>query len=142
MRALAKRSAESAKEIKQLIGDSINQIRDGVLLVDEAARAMQSTVADIQQVTAIIHEISNASGEQATGIEQINRAFVQMDNATQQDASLVAESAATAESMRNQAEVLTELVSRFKLDEEKLLEDQIRASRAAASAAGRSVAAA
>ena len=142
VRALAKRSAESAKEIRQLIGDSTDQIRDGVLLVDEAARAMQSTVADIQQVTAIIHDISNASGEQATGIEQINRAFMQMDNATRQDASLVEESAATAESMRQQAEVLTELVSRFKLDEEKLLEDQIRASRAAASASGRSVAAA
>ena len=93
---------------------------------------MQNIVVGIQQVTEIINEISVASHEQATGIEQVNRAIVQMEDVTQQNAALVEEAAAAAESMREQAEVLSELVSRFKLDDAKLREDQTRARRTAA----------
>jgi methyl-accepting chemotaxis protein len=101
-------------------------------LVNEAGTAMQNIVVGIQQVTEIINEISVASHEQATGIEQVNRAIVQMEDVTQQNAALVEEAAAAAESMREQAEALSELVSRFKLDDAKLRDDQTRARRTAA----------
>ena len=132
VRALAQRSASAAKEIKVLIGDSVDQINDGARLVTEAGSSMQSIVAGIQKVTDIINEISVASNEQAAGIEQVNRAIVQMEDVTQQNAALVEEAAAAAESMRDQADVLLELVSRFKLDDSKLREDLTRARRTAA----------
>ena len=136
VRALAQRSAAAAKEIKELIGNSVDQINDGTKLVNEAGGAMQNIVVGIQQVTEIINEISVASHEQATGIEQVNRAIVQMEDVTQQNAALVEEAAAAAESMREQAEVLTELVSHFKLDDSKLREDKTRSRRNAALAEG------
>ena len=132
VRALAQRSASAAKEIKVLIGDSVEQINDGARLVTEAGSSMQIIVAGIQKVTDIINEISVASNEQAAGIEQVNRAIVQMEDVTQQNAALVEEAAAAAESMRDQADVLLELVSRFKLDDSKLREDLTRARRTAA----------
>ena len=132
VRALAQRSAAAAKEIKVLISNSVEQIDDGTRLVNEAGNAMQSIVAGIQKVTNIINDISVASNEQATGIEQVNLAIVQMEDVTQQNAALVEEAAAAAESMRDQADVLLELVSRFKLDDGKFREDQIRARRTAA----------
>ena len=136
VRALAQRSAAAAKEIKELIGNSVDQINDGTRLVNEAGGAMQNTVVGIQQVTEIINEISVASHEQATGIEQVNRAIVQMEDVTQQNAALVEEAAAAAESMREQAEVLSDLVSHFKLDDAKLREDKTRSRRNAALAEG------
>ena len=93
---------------------------------------MQGIVVGIQQVTEIINEISVASPEQATGIDQVNRAIIQMEGVTQQNAALVEEAAAAAESMREQAEALSELVSRFKLDDSKLREEQTRTRRTAA----------
>ncbi|MBL0124969.1 MAG: HAMP domain-containing protein [Betaproteobacteria bacterium] len=132
VRALAQRSAAAAKEIKELIRNSVDQVSEGTQLVNEAGTAMQNIVVGIQQVTEINNEISVASHEQATGIEQVNRAIVQMEEVTQQNAALVEEAAAAAESMREQAEVLSELVSRFKLDDAKLREDQTRARRTAA----------
>jgi methyl-accepting chemotaxis protein len=132
VRALAQRSAAAAKEIKELISNSVDQVSEGTKLVNEAGTSMQNIVVGIQQVTEIINEISVASHEQATGIEQVNRAIVQMEDVTQQNAALVEEAAAAAESMREQAEVLSELVSRFKLDDAKLREDQTRARRTAA----------
>lgn len=132
VRALAQRSAAAAKEIKELIRNSVDQVSEGTQLVNEAGSAMQNIVVGIQQVTEINNEISVASHEQATGIEQVNRAIVQMEEVTQQNAALVEEAAAAAESMREQAEVLSELVSRFKLDDAKLREDQTRARRTAA----------
>ena len=132
VRALAQRSAAAAKEIKELIGNSVDQINDGTKLVNEAGGAMQNIVVGIQQVTEIINEISVASHEQATGIEQVNRAIVQMEDVTQQNAALVEEAAAAAESMREQAEVLSDLVSHFKLDDTKLREDKTRSRRNAA----------
>ena len=132
VRALAQRSAAAAKEIKELISNSVDQVSEGTKLVNEAGTSMQNIVVGIQQVTEIINEISVASHEQATGIEQVNRAIVQMEDVTQQNAALVEEAAAAAESMREQAEALSDLVSRFKLDDTKLRDDQIRARRTAA----------
>ena len=136
VRALAQRSAAAAREIKELISNSVDQVSDGTRLVNEAGTAMQNTVVGIQQVTEIINEISVASHEQATGIEQVNRAIVQMEDVTQQNAALVEEAAAAAESMREQAEALSELVSRFRLDDAKLREEQTRTRRTAALADG------
>ncbi len=132
VRALAQRSAAAAKEIKELINNTVDQVGDGTKLVNEAGNSMQGIVVGIQQVTEIINEISVASHEQATGIDQVNRAIIQMEEVTQQNAALVEQAAAAAESMREQAEALSELVSRFKLDDAKLREDQTRARRTAA----------
>ncbi|MBL8520062.1 MAG: HAMP domain-containing protein [Betaproteobacteria bacterium] len=132
VRALAQRSAAAAKEIKELIGNSVDQVSEGTKLVNEAGASMQNIVVGIQQVTEIINEISTASNEQAQGIEQVNKAIVQMEGVTQQNAALVEEAAAAAESMREQAETLQDLVSRFKLDDSKLRENQVRSRRTAA----------
>jgi methyl-accepting chemotaxis protein len=132
VRALAQRSAAAAKEIKELIGNSVDQVAEGTKLVNEAGTSMQNIVVGIQQVTEIINEISTASNEQAQGIEQVNKAIVQMEGVTQQNAALVEEAAAAAESMREQAETLQDLVSRFKLDDSKLRENQVRSRRTAA----------
>ena len=136
VRALAQRSATAAKEIKQLIGGTVDQLGEGTALVNEAGAAMQNIVVGIQQVTEIINEISIASHEQANGIDQVNKAIVQMEDVTQQNAALVEQAAAAAESMREQAEGLSDLVSRFKLDDAKLREEQVRARRTAALADG------
>ena len=120
VRALAQRSADAAKEIKVLIGTTIDQVEEGSQLVDQAAKAMQSNEGAIQQVSDIISEISVASGQQAASIDQINRTISQMEQVTQQNAALVEEAAAAAESMRGQAQELVDLVSRFKLDENRV----------------------
>ena len=132
VRALAQRSAAAAKEIKELIHNTVDQVGDGTTLVNEAGNSMQGIVVGIQQVTEIINEISVASHEQATGIDQVNRAIIQMEGVTQQNAALVEEAAAAAESMREQAEALSDLVSRFKLDDSKIRGEQTRARRTAA----------
>ena len=132
VRALAQRSAAAAKEIKELIHNTVDQVSEGTQLVNEAGSSMQGIVVGIQQVTEIINEISVASHEQATGIDQVNLAIIQMEDVTQQNAALVEQAAAAAESMREQAEALSELVSRFKLDDSKLREEQTRARRTAA----------
>ncbi|MEQ1518557.1 MAG: methyl-accepting chemotaxis protein, partial [Usitatibacteraceae bacterium] len=132
VRALAHRSAAAAKEIKELIHNTVDQVGEGTKLVNEAGNSMQGIVVGIQQVTEIINEISVASHEQATGIDQVNRAIIQMEDVTQQNAALVEEAAAAAESMREQAESLSDLVSRFKLDDARLREEQTRARRTAA----------
>ncbi|HEX4858592.1 MAG TPA: methyl-accepting chemotaxis protein [Usitatibacteraceae bacterium] len=132
VRALAQRSAAAAKEIKELIGNSVDQVSEGTKLVNEAGQSMQNIVVGIQQVTDIINEISVASNEQAQGIDQVNKAIVQMEGVTQQNAALVEQAAAAAESMREQAETMQELVARFKLDDAGLREQQIRSRRTAA----------
>ena len=132
VRALSHRSAAAAKEVKELIHNTVDQVREGTTLVNEAGNSMQGIVVGIQQVTEIINEISVASNEQATGIDQVNLAIIQMEDVTQQNAALVEEAAAAAESMRQQAEALSELVSRFKLDDSKFREDQTRNRRTAA----------
>jgi methyl-accepting chemotaxis protein len=117
VRSLAQRSATAAKEIKALIGGSVEQVEVGNRLVDEAGATMKEVLDSVKRVTLIMGEIMNASEEQATGIEQINQALTQMDQVTQQNAALVEEAAAAAESMREQASALVEAVSVFKLRE-------------------------
>jgi methyl-accepting chemotaxis protein len=116
VRNLAQRSAAAAKEIKALIGDSVDKVASGSKLVDEAGKTMQDIVVSIQQVTEIMAEIAAASQEQRVGIEQVNQAILQMDKVTQQNAALVEESAAAAESLQDQAGLLAESVRVFKLD--------------------------
>ena len=115
VRTLAQRSAAAAKEIKSLIGDSVDKVEAGTRLVDQAGSTMHEVVASIQRVTDIMAEISAASQEQTSGIEQINQAISQMDNVTQQNAGLVEEAAAASEALQTQAARLAELVSVFRL---------------------------
>jgi methyl-accepting chemotaxis protein len=116
VRNLAQRSAGAAKEIKALIGDSVEKVDTGAKLVDNAGATMQEIVDSVQRVTDIMAEITAASQEQTSGIEQINRAISQMDESTQQNASLVEEATAAAESLQNQASSLAQAISVFKLN--------------------------
>lgn len=115
VRTLAQRSAAAAKEIKELIGDSVSKVEDGTRLVDEAGATMNEIVNSVKRVTDIMAEISAASQEQSSGIEQVNQAVTQMDEVTQQNAALVEEAAAAAESMQEQAHALSQAVAVFKL---------------------------
>ena len=115
VRTLAQRSAAAAKEIKELISDSVAKVEDGTRLVDEAGATMDEIVSAVKRVTDIMSEISAASQEQSSGIEQVNQAVTQMDEVTQQNAALVEEAAAAAESMQEQAQALTQAISTFKL---------------------------
>ena len=116
VRNLAQRSAAAAKEITALIDDSVDKVDVGSKQVDQAGATMNEIVSSIKRVTDIMAEIASASNEQSTGIEQVNQALMQMDEVTQQNAALVEEAAASAESMRDQAEVLARAVSVFKLE--------------------------
>jgi methyl-accepting chemotaxis protein len=116
VRNLAQRSAGAAKEIKQLIGDSVSKVGSGAKLVDQAGATMQEIVTSIQRVTDIMGEITQASREQASGLEQINQAIGHMDTITQQNVALVEEAAAAAGSLQDQAQALATVVSVFKLD--------------------------
>jgi methyl-accepting chemotaxis protein len=119
VRNLAKRSAVAAKEIKDLIGDSVHKVQAGTQLVDQAGQTMEEVQAAVKRVTDIMAEISSASAEQSTGIDQVNLAITQMDNMTQQNAALVEQAAAAAESMEEQAEQLTVMMATFKLGNPK-----------------------
>lgn len=116
VRNLAQRSAAAAKEIKNLIGDSVEKVNTGARLVDDAGATMQEVVASVRRVTDIMGEITAAGHEQTAGIEQIHQAVMQMDQVTQQNAALVEEAAAAAESLQDQARNLVQVVSVFKLD--------------------------
>ncbi|MFS2134521.1 methyl-accepting chemotaxis protein [Duganella sp. Dugasp56] len=115
VRNLAQRSASAAKEIKELIGDSVEKVELGAKLVDQAGATMGEIVDSVKRVTDIMSEIAFASQEQNAGIEQINQAVTQMDQVTQQNAALVEEAAAAAESMQDQAVKLAQVVGAFKL---------------------------
>jgi methyl-accepting chemotaxis protein len=115
VRNLAQRSASAAKEIKTLIGASVVTVDAGARLVDEAGATMDGIVRAVRQVADIMREISAASTEQSNGIEQVNQAIVSIDDVTQQNAALVEEAAAAAQSMRDQADLLAQAVSVFKL---------------------------
>ncbi|MES2070899.1 MAG: methyl-accepting chemotaxis protein [Pseudomonadota bacterium] len=115
VRNLAQRSAGAAKEIKTLIGDSVDKVDQGSKLVDEAGRTMTEIVTSVQHVADIMSEITAASQEQSSGIEQVNLAITQMDEMTQQNAALVEQAAAAAESMQEQAVALAQTVSVFKI---------------------------
>lgn len=113
VRNLAQRSATAAKEIKILIGDSVDKVDSGSKMVDKAGSTMRELVQSVQHVLNIIGEITNTSGEQAIGVAQINEAIIQMDQATQQNAALVEEAAAASNALNQQANSLAELVSVF-----------------------------
>ncbi len=116
VRSLAGRSAEAAKEIKQLINASVERVGQGTALVDEAGSTMSEVVASIQRVTDMMGDISVASNEQALGVAQVGEAVTQMDHATQQNAALVEQIAAAASSLKAQAGELVATVAVFKLD--------------------------
>ena len=115
VRSLAGRSADAAKEIKQLIGTSVERVEQGSTLVDRAGLTMSEVVSAIRRVTDIVGEISAASSEQTTGMAQVGEAVTQMDQATQQNAALVEQSAAAAQSLKQQAQQLVQAVAVFKL---------------------------
>jgi len=126
VRSLAQRSAEAAKEIKALIGASVDRVESGSRLVNDAGTTMTEIVASVQRVTDIIGEISAASTEQSQGIVEVKGAIGEVDQMTQQNAALVEESAAAAESLKEQATKLAAVVSTFRLGE-----DEIHPQRAA-----------
>ena len=116
VRNLAQRSAAAAKEIKELITESVQQVADGGKLADSAGAAMQDIVKSVQNVAGLMQEIASASQEQSLGIDQVNQAVTQMDDTTQQNAALVEQAAAAAQSLSEQAARLEEVVGLFKLD--------------------------
>ncbi len=113
VRNLAQRSAAAAKEIKALIGDSVDKTATGSMLVDQAGQTMAEIVAAVKRVTNIMSAIAAASEEQGTGIEQVNEAVTQMDQVTQQNAALVEQIAASAESLEERSQALVGLVGVF-----------------------------
>ena len=129
VRSLAQRSAAAAKEIKGLIGDSVEKVEAGTALVDRAGKTMEEIVTSVKRVTDIMAEISAASAEQSAGIEQVNQAITQMDDVTQQNAALVEEAAAAAESMEEQAHQLAGLMSTFRLSGESRSSSALAAPR-------------
>ena len=128
VRNLAQRSASAAKEIKELITDSVNKTAEGTRQVENAGQTMQEIVTSVKRVSDIIAEIAAASNEQSAGIEQVNDAVMKMDDMTQQNTALVEEAAAAAESMLEQADELMSAVSVFRLEGES--QNQISERRA------------
>lgn len=115
VRSLAGRSAEAAKEIKQLIDASVQRVAQGTVLVDQAGRTMTEVVSAIRRVTDIVGEISSSSSEQTAGVSQVVEAVAQMDQSTQKNAALVEEIAAAADSLRSQSQQMVETVSVFRI---------------------------
>lgn len=124
VRSLAQRSAEAAKEIKELISGSVSKIDGGNKLVNQSGDTMEEVVTSIKRVNDIMSEIAAASSEQASGIEEVSKAVVQMDEMTQQNAALVEEAAAAAESLQQQAGGLSERVATFKIGESHKTQQQ------------------
>jgi methyl-accepting chemotaxis protein-1 (serine sensor receptor) len=114
VRSLAQRSATAAKEIKDLIGDSVEKVRTGSGLVDESGKVLGEIMESVKKVSDIVAEIAAASEEQAQGIDQVNNAVTQMDDTTQQNAALVEEAASAAKSMEQQAQQLVTQISFFR----------------------------
>jgi methyl-accepting chemotaxis protein len=125
VRTLAQRSAQASKEIKGLILDSGNQVKDGVKLVNAAGEALEGIVGSVKKVADIVSEIAAASAEQASGVEQVNSAVTQMDEMTQKNAALVEESAAAGRSLEEQASELLRLIGFFTTGRESAGEGRI-----------------
>lgn len=119
VRNLAQRSAEAAKEIKSLITNSVERVEQGTALVDQAGMTMNEVVTSIRHVTDIMNEINNASREQSDGISQVVEAVTQMDENTQQNAALVEQTAAAAESLKNQAQQLVQAIAMFQINQNR-----------------------
>ena len=137
MRALAGRSADAAKEIKALIGSSVDTVQTGSAQVAEAGQTMSEIVEGARRVSPLISDITTAANEQRDGITQVNVAVTQLDQMTQQNAALVEQSTAASESLREQALQLTRAVSQFKLQGGATASVQPGALPAAAAARGR-----
>ncbi|MBZ8143844.1 hypothetical protein CLD22_29050, partial [Rubrivivax gelatinosus] len=118
VRLLAQRSADAAREIKGLIGTSVDKVESGSKLVADAGSTMQEIVASVQRVSDIIGEITAASREQSQGINQVNGSVGELDRMTQQNAALVEEATAAAGSLQSQAGQLADLVATFRLGRE------------------------
>jgi len=118
VRNLAQRSAGAAKEIKELIRDSVAKVTDGSVLVNESGETLREIVSSVQRVTQMISDITEASEEQSAGIEQVNKAVAQMDEMTQQNAALVEEASAAGESMAEQANEMRQLLHFFSLGQQ------------------------
>ncbi len=116
VRSLAQRSAEAAREIKSLIHASVERAAQGTTLVDRAGQTMSEVVSSIRRLTEIVSEISSASAEQSAGVSQVGEAVTQLDQTTQQNAALVEQSAAAAESLKQQAQELVAAVAVFRVD--------------------------
>ncbi|WP_298408799.1 methyl-accepting chemotaxis protein [Janthinobacterium sp.] len=134
VRSLAQRSAAAAREIKTLIGDSVEQVNNGTRLVQQAGSTMSEVVDSVRHVTDIMAEITAASAEQSMGIDQVNQAIAQMDQVTQQNAALVEEAAAAAESMQDQAARLAQVAAGFQLEHVTPAAAPVRAARPARTA--------
>jgi methyl-accepting chemotaxis protein len=118
VRNLAQRSAGAAKEIKDLIGDSVRKVEGGSELVNQSGQRLQEIVASVKRVTDLVAEMASASREQSSGIDQVNKAVAQMDQVTQANSAQTEELSGTAESMNQQAEQLRKLVAQFRLGDE------------------------
>lgn len=119
VRSLAQRSATAAKEIKELIGDSVEKVKAGSELVDESGKTLGDIMDAVKKVTDIVAEIAAASEEQAAGIEQVNNAVAQMDETTQQNAALVEEASAASKALEQRAQDMVKLMSQFKTTAER-----------------------
>jgi DNA repair ATPase RecN len=115
VRALAHRSADAAKEIKQLIGESAAKVEGGTALVTQAGQAMEEIISAVQNVTGLISKVADTTEEQSQGIDQVNQSIAQLDGVAQQNAALVEEASAAAESLRDEVHALTQLVDQFKI---------------------------
>ncbi len=128
VRNLAGRSATAAKEIKDLIEDSVQRVEGGTRLVNESGEVLQEIVTSVKKVTDVVGEISAASIEQSTGIAQVNKAVVEMDEMTQQNAALVEQAAAASESMSEQANELLEMMASYDIGDAAAEAEQVRAT--------------
>jgi methyl-accepting chemotaxis protein len=138
VRSLAGRSATAAKEIKELIQDSVRKVEDGSVLVTQSGQTLEKIVASVKKVSDIVAEIAAASREQSSGIEQVNRAVMQMDELTQQNAALVEEATAASQAMAEQVRGLNEMLARFQVGVAEITAmPSASAARTAADAAAR-----
>jgi methyl-accepting chemotaxis protein len=135
VRSLAGRSATAAKEIKELIQDSVRKVEHGSVLVTQSGQTLERIVASVKKVSDIVAEIAAASREQSSGIEQVNRAVMQMDELTQQNAALVEEATAASQAMAEQVRGLNEMLARFQVGMTEIIAPAAHAPRAAAAAA-------
>jgi methyl-accepting chemotaxis protein len=120
VRSLAGRSATAAREIKELIQDSVRKVQDGSLLVTQSGQTLEQIVASVKKVSDIVAEIAAASREQSSGIEQVNRAVTQMDQITQQNASLVEQATTSSQDMAEAARRLDQMMARYRLSKDEL----------------------
>ncbi|MDX1949981.1 MAG: methyl-accepting chemotaxis protein, partial [Rickettsiales bacterium] len=124
VRNLAGRSSQASKEIKELISDSVNKVKDGVDIAQKSGESLGEIVSSVSKLTELVSSITNATNEQSTGIEQVNSAISNLDQMTQQNAAMVQQNTASAESLSQQAEELQSMISFFKIDDSSIKQIQ------------------